>query len=598
MKYPTHAIHSIFSFLIGVMLAPLLIGSAIARADVAPPCVPQDTALADTAVTPQPLTHLLTRPLPIRFNELLPDPVGDDAQEFIELRNESDVDVSLTGWTFSDTKGRVFTIADSHIAAHGYLTFLYAESKIRLTNTSATFTLSSPDGATADLVTYSTPVPQGKSFSYIDGTWRWTSVLTPGAENVIGTDGGLRAADSGLVAPVTTSILPVSVVPPEFSALLPDPVGTDADEWIELRNPSTTVLALDGWSVVDASGKSASLNGLSITANGTIKLLKNVTKIALNNDKEELRLVSPSGGAQEIVNYVNAPSGAVYSKISGVWRWPTTTGATAPVAASVQAAPASIEGTRSNAPSPEIVRIADIDSIDPGSAVSVIGVVTLLPGVIGKTTFAIMDVDGSSGAFIKIRGGGVPPTLATGDLVRIVGKTAASTSYSITGTWQDVAVTGKQRSMPLTDQGPADLSEQDAGMKVRLVGSIAARGKRWMSITDAVAGKEVRVAFVHGEAPPAKAGDEASITGVVRLKNGAPMLIALDRGAATVKKGVEEVAVTPPVPDIKTSTASSAIAPLLLAALADRPLAAYIALATAAAAACIGYFLWKRSRFA
>ncbi len=568
MKQRSAWFHSVSSFVFGAFLTYIIAGLPV-HADVATPCVPQLEQIAS-----------------IHFNELLPDPIGDDAQEFIELRNDGATEISLAGWKIADAKNNVFVISDVRIAANASLSFLYPESKLRLTNTASSYTLTSQQGTSVDTVQYPSPVPQGKSYAFINSAWQWTSVLTPGAINAVDPPPAPAVASPVIVSPSTVEL---SLVP-TFSALLPNPASNDADEWIEITNTVTSAIDLRGWSIVDASEKHAALDGITLAPGVSMRLPKNTTKISLNNDKEELRLLDPTGTTRDSVHYENAPPGSTYTKEGDVWKWSGESTSVAPMVSAVEA-------TTPPPPTPQIseVRIAEIDMLDPGTEVAISGVVTLLPGVLGKTTFAVMDPDGSAATFVRIRGNGTAPILKEGDLVRITGK--ISSTPSINGAWKDVQVIGKVSAAKPEEKNPSEIAREDAGLKVHLLGTVAARGKRWLTVTDASAGHEVQVAFMRSEAPPANAGDAVTVTGVVRFKNDAPELIVTDRAAAKITSVSKETEVSQPAPQAQ-STKSSLGQTLVLAAHAERPVVAYGALGMTVAIAGIGYFFWRRRRYA
>ena len=609
------------SFLVGGLFAPV-IAPAFVRADVAAPCVPQvasasvpvtptESVVTPITITPKESTTSTPQPPPaVRFSELLPDPVGDDAQEFIELRNDASEDVALAGWKIADTKGHAFTVGDVHIAGNSYLTFLYAESKIRLTNTGASYTLASPDGRVVDLAQYPTPVPQGKSYALLENGWHWTSVLTPGAQNapdapppVVVAAPPVASVPAALVTPAPIAVAPIIPAPttapaptaaPTFSALLPNPSDNAANEWMEITNNSSSTLALDGWTVVDAAQKVASLKGVTIIAGETIRLPKSITKITLNNDTEEVRILDPAGVMRDGVRYTNAPSGGVYRKEGDMWVWSTAPTTSTLASATIAESGSSDPGTTT--PGPDEVQIAEIDGVESATPITFSGIVTLLPGVLGKTTFAVMDQGGGAATFVRIRAGGAAPVLKKGDLVQIAGKKSSNAAYGVAAAWQDVHVLGKGSAARPIEKNPLEIGPEDAGLEVRLRGVVSGRGKRWMSLADETAEREVRVTFMGSDAPPAKPGDSAVVTGVVRFKNDVAGLLAVERSAAVVTPAVAETAAAQPASEPPKQ--KNAAQTLVLAAQAERPVIGYAALGMTAALGIVGYVLWKRRRYA
>lgn len=132
--------------------------------------------------------NCFAKPLPLKITELLPNALGnDDGNEFIEIYNPNDNDVSLLNYIFylSSDYGHFYSFpADAHIEPHSYLSF---------TNDDVHFTLTNSDGLSLRLMSLGqivdeTPVyykpGEGLSWALIDGKWQYTNQLTPGGPNL------------------------------------------------------------------------------------------------------------------------------------------------------------------------------------------------------------------------------------------------------------------------------------------------------------------------------------------------------------------------------------------------------------------------------
>lgn len=76
---------------------------------------------------------------------------------------------------------------------------------------------------------------------------------------------------------------------------LPNPAGPDSKgEYIALFNDGDTTIVLDGWQLKDASGKTFTLSG-SIAPQARLILPRSQTKIAINNNSEQILLYDPAG---------------------------------------------------------------------------------------------------------------------------------------------------------------------------------------------------------------------------------------------------------------------------------------------------------------
>lgn len=122
----------------------------------------------------------------IVFNEILPSPDGPDAEnEWIELYNQNDFDVDLSGWTIKDTIGSAKTYTlNAKIPANGYLVLLRPETKITLNNSGDGLNLTNPNGEAVDSVTFG-KVSLDQSYNRTQSGWDWSTTLTPGAKNIM-----------------------------------------------------------------------------------------------------------------------------------------------------------------------------------------------------------------------------------------------------------------------------------------------------------------------------------------------------------------------------------------------------------------------------
>lgn len=117
----------------------------------------------------------------IKINELLPNP-GAEGVEFVELINESDQAVSLSGWQIDDLidgGSKPLTLQDLMIGAGDYL--IVNLGSLKLNNSGDEFYLFNPLGEIVDSTSYANS-PDGLSWSFYQGNWVW-SESTPGTAN-------------------------------------------------------------------------------------------------------------------------------------------------------------------------------------------------------------------------------------------------------------------------------------------------------------------------------------------------------------------------------------------------------------------------------
>ncbi len=97
---------------------------------------------------------------------------------------------------------------------------------------------------------------------------------------------------------------------------MPNPVGNDKEsEYIKLLNNGNSGVNLSGWIIKDASGKTFRLSG-SLDAGQELALPYSQTKIALNNNGEQVSLYDVSGNLVDELDYSGqAAEGQIISKI-------------------------------------------------------------------------------------------------------------------------------------------------------------------------------------------------------------------------------------------------------------------------------------------
>jgi len=144
-----------------------------------------------------PQIEVVNYPGGIVFNEILPSPEGADAEnEWIELYNQNDFVVDLSGWTIKDTVGSTKTyILNTKIPANGYLVLLRPETKITLNNAGDGLNLFNPNGEIIDSVDFG-KASQNQSYSKSSSGWSWTTILTPNSKNIIAKNNEQRIIDN------------------------------------------------------------------------------------------------------------------------------------------------------------------------------------------------------------------------------------------------------------------------------------------------------------------------------------------------------------------------------------------------------------------
>ncbi|MDP2910251.1 MAG: lamin tail domain-containing protein [bacterium] len=125
-------------------------------------------------------------PKGIIFNEILASPDGPDGEnEWIEIYNENDFEINLSGWQIKDGAGKItiYTL-NKKIPALGYLVFSRPETKITLNNDGDELFFFNPNKEIINSIIFN-KAPLNQSYSRTSSGWAWNSNLTPGEKNII-----------------------------------------------------------------------------------------------------------------------------------------------------------------------------------------------------------------------------------------------------------------------------------------------------------------------------------------------------------------------------------------------------------------------------
>jgi PKD repeat protein len=125
---------------------------------------------------------------------------------------------------------------------------------------------------------------------------------------------------------ITVKIQTAQIIINEFMA---NPSGKDEEEeWIEIYNDADSITDISGWQLDDiASGSKAFIfpENTLIAPKNYLVFSRQTTKIALNNDKDTVRLLLPDGIVFQEINYEKPPQGKSSARTAEgfVWSEPT-----------------------------------------------------------------------------------------------------------------------------------------------------------------------------------------------------------------------------------------------------------------------------------
>ena len=100
------------------------------------------------------------------ISEILPNPIGKDADgEFIEIFNNGNLDVYLSGWKLSDASGKSYFFRNTILKSGEYFVVNYSDSKISLNNDGDAVFLYDNSGVLIDKIEYKGKIEEGVSIA-------------------------------------------------------------------------------------------------------------------------------------------------------------------------------------------------------------------------------------------------------------------------------------------------------------------------------------------------------------------------------------------------------------------------------------------------
>lgn len=428
------------------------------------------------------------------------------------------------------TPGEINSVVPENAAPAAALSMAGDEAAVNEIVTFSAEDSSDPDG---DTLTYQWDFGDGTTSAGSTATHAYTSAGTKTVRVTV-RDGELPDTATGqitVVAPVYSSDIFIN----EF---LPDPTGSDtASEFIELFNTGSVLVDVSSWKLDDADGGSSPYTfpaGTTIPAGGYAALTRSVTKIALNNDGDSVRLLDPTGRVKSSQSYDSSSEGKSWNRTdaNSFQESTTTTSGAQNIITEPPAETEAEEGRTGPAPKPTPRRPAQRDSAglvagattrtialknirqeDEGAVVTVEGVVSAPPEVLGK-------------GIVYLAGSGVQlylsdedfPDLVLGDTLKVIGEIG-----SYLGETRLKLASAKDVTKIKTVEAPlphavktGEVGEDFEGFLVVVAGKVTETSGDTFYVDDGSG--EVKVFIKESteiEKPKMKKGDLVTITGVV-----------------------------------------------------------------------------------
>ncbi len=524
------------------------------------------------------------------INEVLPNPKGTDSEdEFIEIKNASAKEINLDKWKLADATKKRFTLKNISIGPHEIIVFKRTETNISLNNSGKEdVRLFDQHDRLVEQITYEGKVEEDQSYARgKDNLFFWTKNITPGFENKVVND----VAENHLSENTTTSTKHTTTTEQlkikdskkregsaessqdqkkevdadntvsqnlsnkfwshiEISEFIPNPIGSDDSEFIELYNPTETDIDISSIQIDDEEGGSKPYtipDNTIIQAKKFLVFQREDTGLALNNTGDAVRLLLKDGKVLQQARYEKAVEGVSYIKDED-GDWVMTDFVTPGEENKMQVVEQEDPGTIEEKDKPVIETMASqISQFDVGDRISIQGVVGVLPGVYGSQYFYIAETDSASTTY------GVQiyqykkefPDLHVGDAVQIIGEMSETQGEARikVKTKEDIVFLEDGILLSPVQTELANVSESTVGSFVKVKGEITELKGSYMYIDDGTA--ELRIYFKRGaniSKEKLKLGDIVTVVGFVnKTKQGYQVL---PRSQDDIKKiGVAQSAV-------------------------------------------------------
>ncbi len=296
-----------------------------------------------------------------------------------------------------------------------------------------------------------------------------------------------------------------------LNELLPNPSGSDSNEFIELKNIGTVSADISGWMLSSSKGTQRYIfvQGTHINPNGLLVVPKKELPFSQSNAYDLITLSSPNGKQVDVIDFDDAPSGMSYARTSqGDWLW--TKQITSNKENNVDGV-YDERGVKEDAPTSQsnAVKSDKKQVAQQGIECSIV----VVPGIVGKN----IAYCANPSYRIRFTLQTIPP-LRQGDRVRLIGKITHPNGQTLLTirNISDVVIKTHGAAIIPKDYEIEDIADDDLASLIHVRGVISRI--QWPSIWIGDGEYEIR-AYVYKatsiEKPTILIGDTMDITGVL-----------------------------------------------------------------------------------
>ncbi len=292
---------------------------------------------------------IIVSPGTILINEFVSDPISNES-EWIELYNTNSFAVDLTDWTIEEGSSATINLKETIDSQSFYVIEL---SSSKLNNSGDAIILKDNNEIIIDTVFYgdwqnnsnnapaaadpwaTARISDGYNTNNYLNDFAVTQTPTKNESNLItllqsetedDIDSGSEQEDKEVKSDYKKII--------KINEIYPNPLGPDSHyEFIELKNISEQEVDLLSWQIQDADKnnykiKAADFSSTIIKPNQYFVITRKISGLALNNDKETIKLISPENKTLQTIKYSEKPELNENASFAidqlGDWHWTAT----------------------------------------------------------------------------------------------------------------------------------------------------------------------------------------------------------------------------------------------------------------------------------
>lgn len=299
------------------------------------------------------------------------------------------------------------------------------------------------------------------------------------------------------------------------SEVFPNPSGSDDGEFIEFYNPTEHDISLNGCVLWLNEKRKAVIHDIVVPRKKYALLEKMVSKLSLTNAGGAMQLLDTDSAEVFSLKYPKAPDGESWSIVGQEWTWTNTVTPNAKNTGPTddEAEASGVKKTETEIP--QLVGLADIQTIETGVLVQVRGVVSVAPDLLSARTIWVQ-YDATAVSAVLPEGA---MKVTVGDEVELIGKVRLSQGRKRIAVIQD-GVRSIAHGRPVEPRALSldQLSPEVADQLVSVSGVISSSSGAKFLFDDGTAEGEAYIKSSTGIVKPRSAvGDMIVLTGIVSV---------------------------------------------------------------------------------